>query len=121
MGLWIASGSGKMLIKKRLIVMIKFRVPPLNPKYTLKRVWLTKEEESYYYYGFSYRRALLLCHLAHTPPTFRIEDWEYYKKVNEKFAETILKNVKMSQPFILTIIIFALLPELIKRKSQEQE
>ncbi|MBK6399584.1 MAG: trehalose-6-phosphate synthase [Bacteroidetes bacterium] len=120
-GLWIASGSGDA-DKETVDKDDKVQVPPLNPKYTLKRVWLTKEEESHYY-GFSNEGLWPLCHLAHTRPTFRIEDWEYYKKVNEKFAETILEECKdEEQPFILIQDYhFALLPELIKRKSQEQE
>ncbi|MBK8364339.1 MAG: trehalose-6-phosphate synthase [Bacteroidetes bacterium] len=78
-GLWIASGSGDA-DKETVDKDDKVQVPPLNPKYTLKRVWLTKEEESHYYYGFSNEGLWPLCHLAHTRPTFRIEDWEYYKK-----------------------------------------
>ncbi|MBK9415284.1 MAG: trehalose-6-phosphate synthase [Bacteroidetes bacterium] len=117
-GLWIASGSGDA-DKETVDKDDKVQVPPLNPKYTLKRVWLTKEEESHYYYGFSNEGLWPLCHLAHTRPTFRIEDWEYYKKVNEKFAETILEECKdEEQPFILIQDYhFALLPELIKRKK----
>lgn len=117
-GLWIASGSGDA-DKETVDENDKVLVPPLNPKYTLKRVWLTKEEESHYYYGFSNEGLWPLCHLAHTRPNFRIEDWDYYQKVNEKFAETILEECKdEEQPFILIQDYhFALLPELIKRKK----
>ena len=117
-GLWIASGSGDA-DKETVDENDKVQVPPLNPKYTLKRVWLTKEEESHYYYGFSNEGLWPLCHLAHTRPNFRIEDWEYYKKVNEKFADTILEEcIDEEQPYILIQDYhFALLPELIKRKK----
>lgn len=117
-GLWIASGSGDA-DKETVDENDKVLVPPLNPKYTLKRVWLTKEEESHYYYGFSNEGLWPLCHLAHTRPNFRIEDWDYYQKVNEKFAETILEECRdEEQPFILIQDYhFALLPELIKRKK----
>src|SRR3546814_8954096 len=56
-------------------------------QYVLKRVWLTKGEEKGYYYGFSNEGLWPLCHIAHTRPIFRIDDWEYYQIVNTKFAE----------------------------------
>jgi len=51
-GTWIAHGSGDA---DREVVdhQSKIRVPPEEPQYVLKRVWLTKEEEKGYYYGFS--------------------------------------------------------------------
>ena len=36
--------------------------------YTLRRVWLTKEEEDGYYYGFANEGLWPLCHIAHTRP-----------------------------------------------------
>ena len=64
-------------------------VPPGNAKYKLKRVWLSKEEEEGYYYGFSNEGLWPLCHLAHTRPNFRLTDWSYYQEVNEKFSLAI--------------------------------
>ena len=48
-----------------------FAVPPEDPQYTLRRVWLTKEEEQGYYYGFANEGLWPLCHIAHTRPIFR--------------------------------------------------
>ena len=117
-GLWIASGTGdadKEMVDKDDKVL----VPPIDPKYTLKRLWLTKEEEKHYYYGFSNEGLWPLCHIAHTRPTFREEDWHYYKKVNEDFAKTVLEETASDEnPFIfIQDYHFALLPELIKKKS----
>jgi trehalose 6-phosphate synthase len=97
----------------------KVEVPPEEPKYTLKRVWLTKEEEDHYYYGFSNEGLWPLCHIAHTRPTFRKNDWLFYKKVNEDFAKAVLEEVKdEDNPFILIQDYhFALLPELIKSEK----
>jgi len=117
-GLWIASGTGDA-DKETVDKDGKIQVPPEDPKYTLKRLWLTKEEEIHYYYGFSNEGLWPLCHIAHTRPTFRTEDWQYYKKVNEDFAKAILVEiVDEEQPFILIQDYhFALLPEMIKKEK----
>jgi trehalose-6-phosphate synthase len=115
-GLWIASGTGDA-DKETVNKNDKVEVPPEDPKYTLKRIWLTKEEEDHFYYGFSNEGLWPLCHIAHTRPTFRNDDWRFYKKVNEDFARAVLDETKdEEQPFILIQDYhFALLPELIKK------
>jgi trehalose-6-phosphate synthase len=117
-GLWIASGTGDA-DKETVNKNGKVEVPPEDPKYTLKRLWLTKEEEDHFYYGFSNEGLWPLCHIAHTRPTFREDDWQYYKKVNEDFASAVLDETKdEEQPFILIQDFhFALLPELIKKEK----
>jgi trehalose-6-phosphate synthase len=115
-GLWIAAGTGDA-DKETVDRHGKVEVPPEAPKYTLKRLWLTKAEENHFYYGFSNEGLWPLCHIAHTRPTFRNDDWHYYKKVNEDFAKAVLDETKNDEePFILIQDFhFALLPELIKR------
>ena len=117
-GLWIASGTGDA-DKETADKNGRIEVPPEDPKYTLRRLWLTKEEEDHYYYGFANEGLWPLCHIAHTRPIFRNDDWIYYKKVNEDFAEAVLEESKdEEEPFILIQDFhFALLPELIKNKK----
>jgi trehalose 6-phosphate synthase len=117
-GLWIASGSGDA-DKETVNKHDKVEVPPDEPKYTLRRLWLTKEEEAHFYYGFSNEGLWPLCHIAHTRPTFRKNDWQYYKKVNEDFARAVIEETKDDeQPFVLIQDFhFALLPELIKKEK----
>jgi trehalose-6-phosphate synthase len=117
-GLWIASGTGDA-DKETVNKHGKVEVPPEEPKYTLRRLWLTKEEEKHFYYGFSNEGLWPLCHIAHTRPIFRNDDWKYYKKVNEDFAKAVLEETKNEeQPFILIQDFhFALLPELIKKEK----
>ena len=117
-GLWIASGTGDA-DKETVDKNDKIQVPPEDPKYTLKRLWQTKEEEDHFYYGFSNEGLWPLCHIAHTRPTFRKKDWHYYKKVNEDFAKAVLEEIgDEEQPFILIQDYhFALLPELIKKEK----
>jgi trehalose 6-phosphate synthase len=119
-GTWIAHGSGD---SDRQVVDArgKIRVPPEEPQYVLKRVWLTKEEEKGYYYGFSNEGFWPLCHVAHTRPSFRVEDWEYYQVVNQKFAEATLEELEeVEEPLILIQDYhFALLPRLIKEERPD--
>jgi trehalose-6-phosphate synthase len=119
-GLWIASGTGDA-DKETVDENDCIQVPPEDPKYTLKRLWLTKEEENHFYYGFSNEGLWPLCHISHTRPVFRKEDWHYYKKVNEQFAKAVLKEIENEeQPLVLIQDYhFALLPALIKKKRPD--
>jgi trehalose-6-phosphate synthase len=117
-GLWIASGTGDA-DRETVDKYDKVSVPPEEPKYTLKRLWLTKEQEDHFYYGFSNEGLWPLCHIAHTRPVFRIDDWNHYKTVNEQFAKAVMEETEdEEQPFILIQDFhFALLPELIKKEK----
>jgi trehalose 6-phosphate synthase len=114
-GTWIAHGSGDA---DRDVVdeQSKIRVPPEEPQYMLKRVWLTKEEEKGYYYGFSNEGLWPLCHVAHIRPSFRVEDWEYYQTVNKKFAQATVEELEVAEEPLILIQDYhcALLPRLIK-------
>ncbi len=119
-GVWVAHGGGD---GDRDVVDAKdtLRVPPEQPCYTLKRIWLTKEEEDGYYYGFSNEGIWPLCHITHERPVFRLDDWSYYQKVNEKFAAALLDEIKDEEsPLVLVQDYhFALLPILIKEKRPD--
>ncbi|MDD5007112.1 MAG: trehalose-6-phosphate synthase [Syntrophorhabdaceae bacterium] len=119
-GVWIAHGGGD---GDRDVVDEKdtLRVPPEQPCYTLKRIWLTKEEENGYYYGFSNEGVWPLCHITHERPIFRLDDWTYYQRVNEKFAISLLDEIKDEEsPLVLVQDYhFALLPFLIKEKRPD--
>jgi trehalose 6-phosphate synthase len=119
-GLWMAHGSGDA-DREMVDGDDKLRVPPDEPAYTLRRIWLTKEEEDGYYYGFSNEGLWPLCHITHTRPDFRLEDWSHYRKVNEKFAEALLKEIDREKfPLILVQDYhLALLPLMIKKKRPD--
>ncbi|MFA6039372.1 MAG: trehalose-6-phosphate synthase [Candidatus Peribacteraceae bacterium] len=115
-GTWIAHGSGDA-DRETVDSHDHIAVPPDHPRYRLRRVWLTKEEEEGYYYGFSNEGLWPLCHIAHVRPSFHSGDWEQYKKVNEKFAKAVLEEVKTDDPVILIQDYhFALLPRLLHEK-----
>jgi trehalose-6-phosphate synthase len=119
-GTWIAHGSGDADLE---VVDDHdcLRVPPDDPRYTLRRVWLTKEEEDGYYYGFANEGLWPLCHIAHTRPIFRAQDWEHYQHVNRKFSRAVLEEIEhIPKPVVLVQDYhFALLPQLIKEKRPD--
>jgi trehalose 6-phosphate synthase len=119
-GLWIASGSGDA-DRETVDEHDKVQVPPYEDKYTLRRIWLTKEQEHHYYYGFSNEGLWPLCHIAHTRPVFRKIDWDYYKEVNELYAKAVIQEIKdEDEPFVLVQDYhFALLPQLIKEARSD--
>ena len=118
-GMWIAHGSGNA-DRKFVNSKDKLGVPPEDNRYILKRVWLTKEEEEGYYYGFSNEGLWPLCHNTHTRPVFRESDWQMYKKVNLKFAESVIAELPAKSPFIfIQDYHFTLLAKLIKERRPD--
>src|SRR5580704_11710367 len=114
-GTWIAHGAADG-DHETVDAHDRLRVPPDEPQYTLRRVWLTHEEEERYYYGFANEGLWPLCHIAHTRPIFRAEDWDAYREVNAKFARAVLDEMEgVEHPTVLVQDYhFALLPRLIK-------
>ncbi|MDO8451164.1 MAG: trehalose-6-phosphate synthase [Rhodoferax sp.] len=113
-GTWIAHGSGsadREVVDKNDCV----KVPPDNPAYQIRRVWLTAEEEAGYYYGFANEGLWPLCHIAHVRPIFRSSDWAQYVAVNRKFAKAVVSEAKTKNPIVLVQDYhFALLPKMIR-------
>jgi len=116
-GTWVAYGSGNA-DKEVVDAKNEVGVPPENPEYTLRRIWLTKDEENGYYSGYSNKGLWPLCHMAYTQPSFDEIDWAYYKIVNKKFADTILEIVKDKKAFIwIQDYHLVLLGKLLKEKN----
>jgi trehalose 6-phosphate synthase len=114
-GTWIAHGGGS---GDRDVVDANGRVavPPDKPSYTLRRVWLTPQEEEGYYYGLSNNALWPLCHIAYARPEFDERDWLQYQRVNERFAETVIDEIGQSRAIVFVQDYhFALVPRLVKR------
>jgi trehalose-6-phosphate synthase len=115
-GTWIAHGAGPA-DRETVDRYDQIRVPPDDPSYTLRRVWLTPEQEEGYYYGFSNEGLWPLCHLAYVRPAFRPTDWRAYEEVNAKFAEVVAAEASTDSPVVMIQDFhFALLPKLIRAK-----
>ncbi len=115
-GVWVAHGSGSA-DRQTADREGRIRVPPGEESYVLRRVWLTPEQEKGYYYGFANEGLWPLCHIAHTRPVFRREDWERYQEVNRTFATTVFQEADSDDPIILVQDYhFMLAPRMIRER-----
>jgi trehalose 6-phosphate synthase len=116
-GTWVAHGSGDA----DGVVVDEFdrvRVPPDDPTYTLRRVWLDPELEKEYYYGLANEGLWPLCHIAFQRPIFRRSDWEAYKRANEIFAEAVLEEAGDGPAFVfIQDYHLGLLPRMLKNRN----
>ena len=115
-GMWIARSYGDA-DRETVDKDDKIAVPPDDPKYTLKRIWLTEKEIQGFHKGFSNEGLWPLCLMVHTRPVFRKSDWREYSRVNGLFAASLLKEIKgVQQPLILIQDYhLSLLPSMLKR------
>ncbi len=115
-GVWVATGSGDA-DRTTVDEFDRLRVPPDEPRYTLRRVWLSEEEEAQYYDGFSNEGLWPLCHIAHTRPIFRAADWECYQRVNQKITDALLEEMRDSEEPVVFVQDYhlALVPQLVKK------
>ncbi len=119
-GTWVAHGSGDA---DREVVdrYDRVAVPPADPSYTLRRVWVEPDEEAGFYYGFANEGLWPLCHIAHTRPIFRPSDWAAYRAVNERFCQAVLDEIaEAADPCILIQDYhFTLLPQMLKARRPD--
>jgi trehalose 6-phosphate synthase len=115
-GTWIAHGSGSA-DKETVDASDRLAVPPADPAYMLRRVWLSEEEQEGYYYGFANEGLWPLCHIAFIRPIFRESDWKHYAAVNERFADAVVKEATQDDPIVLVQDYhFALLPRMVRQR-----
>jgi trehalose 6-phosphate synthase len=119
-GTWVAQATGDA-DRETANNLGQLRVPPDRPQYKLRRVWLSKQEEDGFYFGFANEGVWPLCHVAHTRPIFRSEDWNQYQAVNRKFATALLEEMDgENQPLVLVQDYhFALLPRMLKESRPD--
>ncbi len=115
-GTWIAHGAGDA-DRDTVDAGDRIAVPPGDPRFTLRRVWLSKEEENGYYYGFANEGLWPLSHIVYVMPTFRAGDWMQYQRVNERFADAVAEELG-GKPGVVFIqdYHFALLPRMVKKR-----
>ena len=115
-GVWVAHGAGTA---DRAVVDRRhgLDVPPANPRYRLRRVWLDDHEERGYYYGFANEGLWPLCHRAHVQPVFRSDDFNMYQAVNARFADAVCDEVETDSPLVLVQDYhFALAPQMVRER-----
>ncbi len=117
-GVWVASGSGNA-DAQNVDEFDRLRVPPDDPRYTLRRVWLSAEEESQLLRRVCKRRTLAaLSHCAYAADLSR-GGLGSYQRVNERFANALLDEMKGSVDPLVFVqdYHFALLPRLVKASA----
>lgn len=115
-GTWIAHGSGSA-DRETVDSHDRVAVPPDAPTYTLRRLWLSDEEQAGYYYGLANEGLWPLCHITFSRPIFRQADWEQYVAVNRKFARVVASEVRRTDPIILVHDYhFAVLPRMLRER-----
>jgi trehalose-6-phosphate synthase len=116
-GVWIAHGSGD---GDRLTVdeFDHVAVPPERPRYTLRRVWLSKQLQEEYYFGLSNEGLWPLCHAAFQLPTFSRRHWDSYRAANQIFADAVLEEAG-NEPAVVFVQDYhlALLPRMLKERN----
>ena len=118
-GTWVAWGSGEAdaaVVDENDIV----RVPPEDPTYTLRRIWLTHHDIHRYYLGFSNQFLWPLCHLRPDLTRMRGRYWERYRRVNRRFAEAVLDEVRGEQAAVwFQDYHLALAPEMVRSRRPD--
>jgi trehalose 6-phosphate synthase len=115
-GTWIAHGGGAA-DRETVDSHDRIAVPPNDPVYALRRIWLSDREQEGYYYGLANEGLWPLCHITFVRPIFREPDWEQYVAVNRKFAEAVAKEAKRDDPIVLVQDYhFALVPRMVRER-----
>ena len=116
-GTWIAHGSGDA---DRISVdaVDAVAVPPDQPRYRLRRVWLTDAEQQGYYTQLANRVLWPLCHVAFVAPHFEQAHWHTYRQVNARFADAVLEEAA-GQPALVFLQDYhlALVPQLLRQAN----
>jgi trehalose 6-phosphate synthase len=116
-GTWVAHGSGDA-DREIVDAYDRVRVPPEEPCYTLRRVWLPRQIEQEYYYGLANEGLWPLCHVAFHRPEFSERCWQSYRRANEIFAEAVLEEANGDPAFVfIQDYHFGLLPRMLKRSN----
>ena len=114
-GTWIAWGDGDG-DREAVDGDDRVAVPPDDPSYTLRRVWLSEESVEGYYRGFANQVLWPVCHS--TVGNVRCEPgfWERYRAVNEKFAAATVREAGPESIVWLQDYHFALAPRSVRSR-----
>ena len=115
-GVWIAHGSGSA-DRETSDARGRLKVPPGEGLYTLRRLWLTPEEERGYYYGFANEGLWPLCHIAYQRPVFEQDHFDHYAAVNARFADAVVEEAGDERALVfVNDYHYALLPKMVKER-----
>ncbi|WP_247005022.1 alpha,alpha-trehalose-phosphate synthase (UDP-forming) [Halosolutus gelatinilyticus] len=117
-GTWIAWGDGDAdfaVTDDRNCVA----VPPDAEAYTLHRIDLSEDAVEAYYRGFSNRVLWPLCHEFPDLVEHRDSDFEWYRTVNQRFADAAVEHASADSVIWLQDYHFALASQAIRRAAPD--
>ena len=88
----------------------------LKEEYQCGSVFLSEEELKQYYYGFCNKTIWPLFHYFLEKVEYNQENWDYYKKVNQKFFEVSESYIEDGDTIWIHDYQLMLLPQLIREK-----
>lgn len=92
-GAWIAWGSGsadRETVDEHDTVLM----PPDDPRYKLRRIWLSEEEVEKFYQGHVNQTLWPLCHIETEKVRFLRSEWDVYQTVNRRFAQAAAEELQ---------------------------
>lgn len=117
-GTWVAWGSGNA-DRDTVDGDSRVQVPPGDPRYTLKRVWLAPQVVDNYYHGYANQVLWPLCHITLDRVSYRRSFWEYYVRANRAYAVAVLEETKGSDVIWVHDYHLCLVPSLLRERSAE--
>lgn len=115
-GTWLAHASGSE-DRAHSDRYGRVPVPPEEPEYTLRRLFIERDAYDHYYSGLANEGLWPLCHMAYAQPSFRVADWAAYQAVNETFARAAAEEVGESGLLLVQDYHFALLPRMVRNQA----
>lgn len=117
-GTWVAWGSGSG-DRATADAHGRVMVPPADPRYTLRRVWLSDADVKGYYLGFANSALWPLCHLFIPHLDIRRAHWERYHAVNGVFSDAVVEEAtRFDEPPMIWVqdYHFALVPAMVRAR-----
>lgn len=118
-GTWVAWGSGSG-DREGADGSGRLWVPPDNPAYTLKRVWLSPDAVKNYYRGFCNQVLWPLFHGETGRIRYTGRFWSDYAATNNQFAEAILRQATADSILWIHDYHLCLVPALLRKKDSER-
>jgi alpha,alpha-trehalose-phosphate synthase [UDP-forming]/trehalose-phosphatase len=117
-GVWIAWGSGsadREVTDRQDHVW----VPPEEPRYVLRRVWLPPAIVERYYYGYANQALWPLCHMAVDKARFLHRYWDGYVEANHIFAAATAEEAQSGAFVWVQDYHLALFPRFIRARRPD--
>ena len=113
---WVAWGSGSA-DRQAVDAQDHVQVPPHNPQYTLRCVWLSEAQVDGFYSGFANSALWPLCHLSLERTVFTPLHWRHYQDVNAHFATVVAEECGGKRALVwLQDYHLALCPALLRQR-----